>query len=189
MAVPQEKLLLSVNEYLEFEKTADARHEYVDGVIYAMAGESKRHNRIGGRLYRLLADHLENSNCEVYIEAVKVYVRPTKYYYPDVTVICSANDDEDDYTLENPVLIIEVLSPSTGRIDRAEKMLACQKIPTLQEYLLIEQKSVWLQIYRRRDDDNWAIENYLDLNDEIEIRSVDLTLKVKDVYRNIKLDS
>lgn len=184
MAVPQDKIYMTVEEYLEFEKNSEVRHEYIDGVIYAMAGESKRHNRIGGRLYASLLSHLEGVDCEVYFEAIKVYVRPTKYYYPDVVVICN-DDSEDDYSLSSPRLIIEVLSPNTERTDRSEKLLAYQRMSSLQEYVIVAQDRIWIQIHRRQSGDNWTVENYLDLNDEITFASVGFTIGVSDIYRNI----
>lgn len=184
MAVPQDKLYMTVEEYLEFEKTSDVRHEYVDGAIYAMAGESKRHNRIGGNIYAALLRHLGDGDCDVYFEAVKVYTSTTKYYYPDVVVICQ-DTSEDDYSLSNPHLIIEVLSPLTERIDRAEKLIAYQKQASLQEYVIVAQDRIWVQIHRRQSNDNWAVENYFDLNDEVTFASVNFTTNISEIYRNI----
>ena len=182
MVVPQEKLFWTVEEYLEFEKNSEVRHEYVDGAIYAMAGEKKRHNRLAGRLFNSLSTHLEETNCEVYFESVKMYTAANKYYYPDVIVTCE--DDDDEISVKNPILIIEVLSPSTERVDRAEKLIAYQKIPSVQEYILVSAERVWIQIYRRTDGENWNVGQFLDLNDEVTFSSINLTLKVADVYRN-----
>lgn len=195
MAVPQDKLYMTVEEYLEFEKTSKIRHEYVDGQVFpidseinAMAGESKRHNRIASKIFRFLDAHLEDGECEVYFEAVKLRVSADKVYYPDVVVVCDA-DDEDEYVLENPRLIVEILSPTTQRTDRAEKLIAYQKIESLQEYVIVAQDRVWIQIHRRETDGNWAVENFLDLNGEITFASVNFTMKVADIYRSIKFSA
>lgn len=192
MAVPQDKLYMTVEEYLEFEKTSKVRHEYVDGQVFpmdseinAMAGESKRHNRIASRIFRFIDAHLEESDCEVYIEAVKLRVNSSKFYYPDVVVIYEADLEDDEYVLENPRLIVEVLSPSTERTDRAEKLLAYQRMSSLQEYVIVAQDRIWVQIHQRQSGDNWTVENYLDLNDEITFASVNFTIGVSDIYRNI----
>ena len=192
MAVPEEKLFWTVEEYFEFEKTSEVRHEYVDGVIYpvnfdfeGIAGESKRHNLISGELYAALLIHLRGSGCQVFFEAVKLYTSASKYYYPDVVVTCDAETDKDDYTLNDPRLIIEVLSPTTERVDRAEKLIAYQKIPSVQEYVLVSSERVWVQIYRRTDGENWRVEQFLNLNDEVTFNSINLIVKVADIYRNI----
>lgn len=190
MAVPQEKLFWTVEEYLEFEKTAQVRHEYVDGAIYpvnvdfnGMASESRRHNRIAFRLGTKLENHLEGSECEVYFESVKMHVAATKYYYPDVAVVCEEQDE--DYSIKNPLLIFEVLSPTTERVDRAEKLIAYQKMPSVQEYVLVSSERVWIQVYRRTDGENWVVEQFLDSNDQVAFNSVNLKLRVADIYHNI----
>jgi Uma2 family endonuclease len=184
MAVPQNKFYMTVEEYLEFEKTSNIRHEYVDGAVYAMGDESKRHNRIGGQILAVLLRYLDESNFNVYFEKVKLRGVNT-FYYPDVVVVCEA-DDEDEYVLENPRLIVEVLSPTTQRTDRAEKLIAYQKIESLQEYVIVAQDRIWIQIHRRGANDNWAVENFLDLEGEITFASVSLKMKVADVYRNVR---
>lgn len=190
MAVPQEKLFWTVEEYLEFEKTSEVRHEYVDGMLYpvnadfnGMAGESRRHNRIAFRLGTKLENHLEDSACEVYFESVKMPVSATKYYYPDIVVICDEQDDQ--YSVKNPFLIVEVLSPSTERTDRAEKLIAYQKMPSVQEYVLVSSERIWIQIYRRTTGENWSVEQFLNLDDEVVFDSINLTVKVADIYRNL----
>lgn len=192
MAVPQDKLYMTVEEYLEFEKTSNVRHEYVDGqvfpmdsVINAMAGESKRHNRIASRIFRFLDVHLEDAQCELYFEAVKLRVSANKIYYPDIVVVCETDADDDEYVLQNPRLIVEVLSPSTERTDRAEKLIAYEKLASLQEYVIVAQDRVWIQIHRRQSENDWTVENYLNLDDEVTFESVDLTMKVADIYRNM----
>lgn len=185
MAVPQEKLFIGVAEYLRGERLAKVRHEYVDGVVYAMAGESKRHNRISGRLFNRITTHLDGTDCETYFESVKMRVSPTKFYYPDIAVICEPEAENDDYTLSYPLLIVEVLSPTTERTDRAEKLLAYQKMLTLREYAIVAQDRVFVQIHRRANDDNWTVDNYLSLDDLIEFASINLQIPLADVYRNL----
>ncbi|MBC7796387.1 MAG: Uma2 family endonuclease [Pyrinomonadaceae bacterium] len=184
MTVPQEKLLISVEDYLESEKHSNVRYEYLDGQVFAMAGESKRHNRIAGKLVQLFGNHLENTNYDVYFESVKMKTSATKYYYPDVVVTCDEND-EDDYNIENAVLVIEVLSPSTERIDRAEKLIAYKKMPSLRECILTYENRVFVQIHRKIDAETWAVENYYDLESMIKLDSIDYEISISEVYRNI----
>lgn len=183
MAVPQEKLLISVEDYLEGEKHSKVRHEYVDGQVFAMAGESKRHNRIAGKFARFFGNHLENTDCEVYFESVKMKTSETKYYYPDVVVAC--DDVDDDYNIENAVLVVEVLSPSTERTDRAEKLIAYKKMPSLREYVLVSANRVFVQIHRKIDVEDWTVENFYETEDMIKLGSIDYEISVGEVYRNI----
>lgn len=188
MAVPQEKIFWTVDEYFEFEKTSEVRHEYVDGQIYAMAGERKRHNLLAGELFNRLSAHLAETECSVYFESVKLYTSTIKYYYPDVVVTCD-DDDDDEFSVKNPCLIIEVLSPSTERIDRAEKLIAYQEISSVQECALVSSERIWIQIYRRTDGDNWTVAQFMDLSDAVRFDSIDLAVTVKDIYRSVRFES
>lgn len=178
----------TVEEYLAYELTSPVRHEYVDGQLFAMAGESKNHNRLAFRVCARLALHLDDGNCEVFIENVKVKVSPTRYYYPDVVVTCSEpEEDEDSYIIEAPILIIEVLSPSTARNDRVEKMNAYQRLPGLREYVIVSQESVRVEVYRHEQaGEVWQCEVFDDPESEVTFQSVGLSLKLADIYRRVK---
>lgn len=120
---PQEKLsLLSEKEYLALEQQGEIRHEYVAGYLFAMAGSSRRHNRIAGNLFILLSQYLKNTPCQVFMSDVKVYVQKAQaFYYPDLLVSCDPIDNTQEYYSTSPCLTIEVLSPSTKMIDKREK--------------------------------------------------------------------
>jgi len=118
---------VSVQEYLEGEKESPIRHEYVNGYVYAMAGASDRHNRIALNIASRLNQLLIEGPCEVFISDMKLRVSPNVYYYPDV-VVCCDSPPLDAYVRSQPVLIIEVTSPTTQRIDHHEKLLASQHI-------------------------------------------------------------
>lgn len=142
---------------MAYEKASPIRHEYVDGQLFAMAGESKNHNRVGSNILVKLLQGLESSKCEAFFEGIKVKVGPTRYYYPDVVVTSTEpEEDEDAYIIENPVMIVEVLSSSTARNDRVEKMNAYQRLPGLREYVIVSQETVRVEVYRHdRADDVW----------------------------------
>ncbi|MDX2043072.1 MAG: Uma2 family endonuclease [Acidobacteriota bacterium] len=178
----------TVEEYLAYEMTSPVRHEYVDGQLFAMAGESKNHNRLAGRLYSGLSFNLAAGNCEAFIENVKVKVSPTRYYYPDVVVSClEPEEGEDAYVIEAPLLIIEVLSSSTQRNDRVEKMNAYQKLAGLREYVIISQESVRLEVYRHEQaGEAWQCEVFDDTESEVTFQSVGLTLKLADIYHRVR---
>ncbi|SJM91218.1 conserved hypothetical protein [Crenothrix polyspora] len=151
----QIKHILTPEAYLlqENDNLMEIRHEYVNGLVYAMGGASREHNRVSGRLFVRLAQHLEGTPCEPFQSDMKVKVQranDVRFYYPDVHVTCE--EETDRYYNEQPCLIVEVLSDSTQRIDRTEKRLAYQMLESLQEYVLLSQESPYLEIYRRRTE-------------------------------------
>ncbi|MDG4554113.1 MAG: Uma2 family endonuclease [Candidatus Competibacter sp.] len=179
------RLFVSSAEYLEGEKTAKIRHEYVDGVMRAMAGGSKAHNLIALNLARVLHGHLSNTPCRVFSSDVKVNVAwdwRERFYYPDVVVGCEAGDT-DPYVVEQPKLVVEVLSDSTERDDRSDKFYAYRRLPSLEEYVLVAQDTLRVEVYRR--ETGWDLEVYAALDAGIELRSVGLTLTALDVYEGL----
>ena len=126
---------MSVEDYLEMEKTATVRHEYVAGEVYAMTGASRRHNRIAGNVYRRLADAAAGGPCRVYMETVKL--RKDIFYYPEVMVACGS-EPENPYYEDAPCLVVEVVSPSTESTDRREKLAAYKRVPGLKAYLILD---------------------------------------------------
>jgi Uma2 family endonuclease len=174
LSTPEAYLLLENDNLLE------TRHEYVNGLIYAMGGASRNHNRVSGRLFVRLAQHLEGTPCEPFQSDMKVKVQfanDIRFYYPDVHVTCE--QETDRYYNEHPCLIVEVLSDSTQRIDRTEKRLAYPMVESLQEYVLLSQDSPYLEIYRRRTD--WQRESFAG-SDSVTLESVGLVLVVEELY-------
>ena len=178
---------LSVADYLAGERDADVRHEYVDGQIYAMAGASDRHNRIAGNFFIRLSLHLDGGECEPFMSDMKVKVDPALYYYPDVVVTCDPPGG-DRYTRSEPRLIVEVLSPSTERVDRTEKLHAYRRVESLREYVLVSQDMTLVELHRRGEGDEWTGEVFTGLEEQITLDSVGLSLSLSDVYRNVRFD-
>lgn len=171
---------ISEADYLAGEKIAEIKHEYIDGEVFAMAGASASHNRISLNVATRLNVHLDGKSCQPYISDMKVKVG-TKYFYPDVLVDCSGLAD-DSHVTEKPILIVEVLSKSTRRMDETTKRLAYSQIDTLLEYVLIEQDFVDIEIIRRRT--GWQSEHFY-LGDSLTFESIALTLTVEDVYARV----
>src|SRR5262249_22943537 len=144
---------------LKGEDLSATRHEYIYGEVYAMAGASVAHNRIVTNIGYLVDNHLGNSRCETYVENVKLKADEQTFYYPGVMVACDENS-ESIYYREQPILLVEVISPSTERIDRNEKLTVYKNIPTLQEYLLVWQDKILVEIHRRQADNSWESEIY-----------------------------
>jgi len=170
--------VLGIAEYLQLEEAATIKHEYVAGVIYALAGAGQRHNRIALTLGARLWQAAQGSPCQVYMSDMKVKIGDEAVYYPDVVVTCSA--EPHPLYLERPCLIIEVLSPSTEGTDRREKLLNYQKLASLQAYLLVDSESRRAEGYYR-DQGGWLYRLVED-EGEIPFGCLDLKLSLSDIY-------
>ena len=146
---------MTIEEYLEFEKTSPVKHEFVGGRLYAMTGTTKRHNLIAGNVYRKLIGSAEGTSCQVFISDVKVCPHDDRCYYPDVMVSCDPESD-DDYVEQAPCLIVEVTSSSTAATDRREKRMAYLHIPSLRGYLIVDQESRRVEHHIRLDSGAWV---------------------------------
>ena len=184
MGLAKLKTKISVAEYLEGEKISQAKHEFIGGEVYQMAGASERHHRIAFNLATKLDAHLENSDCDTFITDMKLKADAATFYYPDVFVDCGKNP-ASEYYREEPILIIEVASPSTRQTDRREKLRAYQQMPSVQEYLIVEQDKIYLELHRRQADGRWITYFYNDGDEEFKFESIDLVLKITDVYRRV----
>jgi Uma2 family endonuclease len=173
-------------DYLEGEKIAEVRHEYVDGQVYAMAGTSRRHNRIAVNFARKLALMDRQGNpCEIYLSDVKVRAQRAKsYYYPDVIVGCQS-DETDEYYLEKPCLIVEVTSKSTEWKDYAEKLIAYQKLASLQVYLIVAQDQPLVTMYYRDAETGWEVARFDELAQALTLPCPECTLTLVDIYEGV----
>ena len=175
---------LTVEDYLDGEKTSQVRHEYVAGQVYAMAGSSARHNGIALNLATRLRPHLRGGMCRVFMSDVKARIEALDlFYYPDVMVSCDP-EDRNDYFRSRPCLIVEVTSPSTESIDRREKLHAYQTLDSLREYVLLAQDEVKAHVYRRDDHGNWWVQTFTEA-DELRMESVGLNIPLLELYEDI----
>lgn len=175
----------SESDYLAYEAQSPVRHEYIAGEIFAMTGASIRHNVIAGNLFAELRTHLKGTPCRALIEGVKLRLRKEQsYFYPDVMVTCEDRLQELDsqqQIVEAPLVVIEILSPTTEATDRREKLRAYRTLPSLKEYLLVSQEQAQVEIYRRRGDIGWDIITY-EPGDTVEIASLEIQLGMDDIY-------
>ena len=186
MSLRKPKVKMSVEEYLEWEKDGTVRHEYVDGEVYAMSGTSKRHNRVATNLTIQLSARLRGGPCQVYISDVKVFIQALNcFYYPDVVVACDP-EDNDDYFVNRPVLVVEVESPSTSLIDRREKLMAYRKLESLREYVMLAQDSISAVVFHRDEKGEWWSEQ-LGPADELRLESVGLIVPLSTLYEGVDL--
>jgi len=178
----------TVEEYLQLEQTSEIRNEYLGGQVFAMSGGSKEHNLIAGNLYSCLRSHLRGSLCSVFMADMKVRIELANqnksiFYYPDVIVSCD-RDEQDRFSLNYPSLIVEVLSPSTEVTDRREKLVNYRTLQTLQEYVLVSQDEIKVEVYHKDTQGNWLVQT-LGKDDELRLDSVGLTLTIAKIYEDV----
>jgi Uma2 family endonuclease len=185
------KAYLTVEEYLELERAAERKHEYLNGEMFAMAGASRRHALIVTNLVRELGQYLKDRPCEVYSTDMRLRVSPTGLYtYPDVAVVCGPPQfaDEDCDTLLNPTLIVEVLSESTKNYNRGEKFRHYRALSSLVEYVLVAQDSIHIEQYGKRGE-SWVLMETDDPRGNVRLGSLDCMLPVVEVYHKVEFAS
>ena len=180
---------LTAEEYLEAERKATGKHELMNGKIITMTGASLRHNRIVRNLIRDIAGFLKGKSCEVFPSDMRVNIPTTNSFtYPDLTIVCGKPellDDEFDNLL-NPIVIIEVLSPSTESYDRGNKFFTYQQIPSLKEYILVDSTACNIQTIVKKDDGLWQFDTISNIASSVIIQSISQTILVSDVYDGVE---
>jgi len=180
---------VSVEEYIEGEEHSQIRHEYIGGMVYAMAGGSSTHNLISGNFFAALHSHVRGGPCQVFMADVKtrlLIANEDIFYYPDVMVACDARDT-DAYFKRFPKVLIEVLSDSTERTDRREKFGSYIQIETLEEYVLVAQDKMEVTIFRRANQ--WKGEVLRLPEQEAGLTSLGFKILLRDVYEGIKFNA
>lgn len=178
---------MTVEEYFEFEERVPTRHEYVDGEIYAMSGVTRRHNAIAGNIYVRLRSAVRGTPCRVHIAEVKLRMGRV-IYYPDVMVACGP-EPTDERIEDAPCLVVEVLSPSTEKIDRREKLMVYKRIPELRAYLIVEQEERRVDRYWR-DGTEWRHETIVERGTlPIPCEGLDVALTLDEIYEDVVLPS
>lgn len=179
----------SPQQYLALERDAPQKHEYINGEIFAMGGASERHNLIVVNVAASIHGQLRGKPCKVYASDMRLKVSATGLYtYPDVAALCGEAhfDDEQQDTLLNPTLVIEVLSRSTEGYDRGEKFAHYRRIESLAEYLLVSQDKHLVEQYVRQRDNQWLMSEVSRLEENVELPSIECTLLLSDVYDRIQ---
>ena len=172
-------------DYLRVERDSNTKHEFLDGEIYAMTGGTPLHARLPMTIAGLLYPQLRESDCRVFSTDLRVRVRATGMAaYPDATVVCGdlELDPEDDDTVTNPRVVIEVLSDSTEKFDRGLKLKHYQQIPTLGAVVLVAQREQRIEVCSREADGSWIMRTSAP-GEVATIPAIDCTLVVDDVYR------
>ncbi|HAT51042.1 MAG: Uma2 family endonuclease [Nitrospirae bacterium] len=181
MALQISETMITEEDYLKGELESEIKHEYIDGRVYAMGGAKKQHNRLTATMGGEIRNHLKGKPCDSYQSDFKVRVG-TKYFYPDVVVECDSEYNHEDYT-EHPIIIIEVTSESTEKFDHTYKLDVYKTIPSLQEYVILEQYKARVDVYKRNGM-SWNLQTYT-LGDAIIFESIGLTLTVEEIYDRV----
>lgn len=189
MPLVAEQELLSIADYLAGELESEIKHEYLGGVVHAMSGGKIRHNQVSGNVFLSLGNQLRGRPCRPFNSDTKVRVDlpiQTRFYYPDVQVVCESRDDDESYQ-DKPVVVVEVLSESTRRIDLGEKREAYLAIPSLKLLLIVDPEKVWVQVDRRGDSGGFTREIYRDLHETITMPEIAAELSLADLYEAVAL--
>ena len=177
-------------EYLALEEKAETRSEYWNGEIVAMSGAKIDHQQIVANITEFLGSKVRG-RCRVFPSEMKVWVKKrNKFFYPDITIIC---DKPGFYknrrdTIDNPKMIIEVLSKSTASFDRAEKFLSYQTLVSLEEYVLISQEKAVVEQYIKRADGNWIFQATIGLESSVKFASIETALSLREIYDLVEFE-
>ncbi|MGB7207575.1 MAG: Uma2 family endonuclease [Pyrinomonadaceae bacterium] len=187
----RKKTLYSPEEYLEFERAAEVRHEYLDGEVFEMAGESLAHSQICANILGEVRQALKGTKCQPLSPNMKVRAETRGLFaYPDLSIVCGEpefHDTKNDVLL-NPKVIIEVLSPSTQRYDQTKKFFRYRKeIPTLTDYILIYQDMAFIEHHEKLSDGKWAFNVVEGLNEIFPLTSIGCKISMSEIYDRVKL--
>lgn len=181
-----ERSAMASAEYLVWEAVQSERHEFVNGEVFAMSGAEDRHVTVTGNLYMALRQHLRGTPCRTLMVDMKLHVAATNsFFYPDVMVTCSAIDLASPLTKSEPILLVEVLSPSTAAYDRGDKFAQYRRIPTLQEYLLIDVDTRCADLYRKGMDGMWVLHPF-EAGQPVHLASVKLDITADALFAEVE---
>jgi len=185
----QPKARLTPQEYLDIDRKAEYKSEYFDGEMFAMSGARRSHNLVAMNVGANLHGQLRGRPCEVYPSDMRVMVNSSgPYTYPDVTVVCGSPQflDAATDTLLNPVVLVEVLSPSTEAYDRGRKFEHFRTIASLRQYLLVASDRVQVDLFTRQESDQWLLTSASAPGSEIELASIECRLPVAEIYEKVE---
>ena len=180
--------MLTPEQYLEMDRKAEYRSEYVNGEILAMAGATRAHNRITLNVGAALTALLRGTPCEPFTNDLRVTVSPSRYAYPDIVVACGGPQFIDGQldTLTNPSVIMEVLSPTTANDDRSWKFAHYRGLETLTDYVILSQFQPFIEQYTRQSDDKWVLTEVTGLDAVLRLPSIGCDLLLTAIYERVE---
>lgn len=178
--------LMTREAYLQLEQTSDIKHEFYQGEIFAMSGGTFNHARISGNTFVALSARLHGKNCQPMNSDMRIHTPSGLDTYPDISVYCNQAELSDKQrTLLNPVVIVEVLSPSTRNYDRSAKFWHYRTITTLQDYLLVDSEKIFIEHFHKVAD-GWLFHDYAQLSDEIKLSTITASIVLQDIYAGVQ---
>ena len=181
---------MSVAEYLARERESEIKHEYVYGEIFEMPGAKRAHNRIVSNSFAVLQRQLDSDECVVYTSDMQIGISGSAYYYPDLSIVCGEErfEDDDELTLRNPILVLEVTSQSSETRDRTEKLYNYQDISSLEAILIIDQQRLRADLHTR-ELDGWRAQTFTEAADVIALSMLNCELPLDALYRGVELEA
>lgn len=191
-AVAFSKEKFTIEEYLEMENVAVEKHEYYKGEITERAPCNIWHNRITGNLFGEIAVHSKRKSLCLFNSDLRLHVPTNTFFtYADISIFCDevVTLNNDDYNVLNPIVIIEVLSPSTKNYDRGEKFKLYRDIATLKEYILVDSESIHIEVFRLNETRHWELEEYNTITDHLSIKTIDETVSISEIYEGVNMNA
>lgn len=187
MTMAQRKFLsMSVEDYLILNRNSkDIRYEYLGGDVRMLAGGSPDHSIIIANLTSAIKGPLKGSQCRVYNSDVQLQLTEKRYVYPDITISCDERDRNQREMIHYPIVVVEVLSPTTEAIDRGKKAAYYRTCPTIKEYMMVDSEEVFVEVHRL-EEGRWTINNY-EPGDTIQLESLGIQFLIEDAYEGTSL--
>ena len=180
---------MTVADYLAFDEASEIRNEFIDGELYPMTGGTRKHGLLISYTIIVLNDLLADNECEIYPSVMRVRIDDSKYVYPDVSVVCGEPrfSDENEVTLLNPTVVVEVTSPSSVVKDHISKVEFYGAVPSIEGYLILDQERVFAEWYSRAES-GWRLRQFSDVNDVIALEPLGVELPLSQVYSRVLLN-
>lgn len=192
MSPPALKKYFTPAEYLKLEEAAEYKSEYYDGEIFAMAWTTSDHNLVNGNVYAIMNLTFSTKDCVAYINDVKLWVEARGFFaYPDVVVVCGKvkHYESRKDTITNPILIVEVLSDSTKEYDHGTKFKFYRSIPTLREYIMIDQYKVHVEHFSLGSEGKWVLTEHHHPDEDLRCTSVDFQIPLREIYAKVEFEN
>ncbi len=189
MSTAESNPRMTAAEYLAWERQQVERHEFYDGEVFSQAGGTRRHSLIGTNVAGAIRNILAGHDCEVHGSDMRIDIEATgSYVYPDVSVVCPPIEGEADDLISNPVLVVEVLSPSTEDFDRGTKFGYYRQIPTLRDYLVISQDQPRVEHHFLNEGELWSLRDVAGVDDVLHLASLKHDLPLAEIYAKVEFD-
>jgi Uma2 family endonuclease len=186
--IKSEKIYYTPEEYLELENQSEIKHEYLDGEIIEMTGGTTNHNKLALKIAAKLLASLEDKGYEIYMGDVRLWIEKyRRYTYPDVMVVegKSIYEGKGQTTINNPTLIIEVLSQSTSNYDQGDKFDVYRCLSSFKEYILIKQSEYFVKQFVKNEQGKWVLTDYHGEEGILKLESLDFEISLQELYKNI----